>query len=124
MKKFRNSLLIMLTIFQVACTFDVHEGGGQQVRIIPPYQDPGFRTPHYVEPPRRNYSARLPMYGDAQYVEPPNGGFRYENRNPYQPRGEGRTIYHGDQARHVYGSGPQSYARIPDPRDPNPYRPR
>lgn len=110
----RNIIALFAVLFVTplftSCVYDVYEGGG--------YPPQGYY------PPQRNHSVRLPIYGDAQYVEPPNGGFRYENRNPYQPRDAGRNIYHGSQARHVYGSGPQSYARIPDPRDPNPYRPR
>ena len=63
----------------------------------------GGGRPVYMENPG--------SFNPGNGYRPPNNGGQYYRG----PNGAGQVIYHGSQARHVYGNGPQSYARLYPP---------
>lgn len=103
-----KSLLITVAIIAsmftscVPVRIPIHRGGGYAR---------GGPAPRPMMPPRpRN----VPFMNEYNNNGGGYGGGHYGGRQPWDynngPNGLGQTIYHGSQARHVYGSGWQTFA--------------
>ncbi len=106
-------LIIPLFTFLVSCTIDVpvQGAGGPPMRPMPAYNgefNPGnVYCPPIEHREQRDYYGRPTQYGggNSPTYYGGSGPGRYNNG----PNGAGQTIYHGSQAHHVYGDGPQYY---------------
>ena len=115
MKTLLKILIIPVFALLVSCTIDVPvQGGGGP---MPMQQAQGFNPGNGYRPPmqyggQQGYYGRPPMqYGGGYQGQTQYGG----GSSPIYyggsgPNGAGQTIYHGSQAHHVYGDGPQFYA--------------